>query len=602
MSAEQGHHGEHAKPETRHAMGRPTGITTGDNTDAGARYSPARATSTNHHESNSEPESSKEDLPSRKTSHNSPPTSRPTSTEQRRENKQHPVQPNLYDDPDTGEQIITFSKDDPDNPYNWSRGRKTHVLLTCMALVLNSTIGSALPSGASQQIGEYFNITSQSLLVLPVSIYLIGYVLGPLCFAPLSESYGRKWIVIATFVVFTMFHLGCALAPNFESLIVMRLIVGIGASTPVSVIGGIYADIYGTPKARGRAVTSFMAATTWGPLAGPIISGFVAPVSWRWAFWSGFIIAGATWPAVIFLPETYGPVLLKRKAEKLRVETGNEKIVAPIELENQSWGEFITVVLTRPVRMFLFEWIVLFSCLYLSVAYAIFYMFFQAYPIIFGGIYAFNAGETGLTFIPIGVGAILAGFVYLWWEHYLERARARSPPPAWSQQEEYVRLPIALLGAPLFAISLFWLGWTARPGIHWVVPTLSALPFGVGFLLIFFAIVNYAVDAYERFAASAMGALACSRAILGVVLPFAARPMFESLGVAWACSLLGFLSVIMGIVPFAFLKYGAKIRENSTWCQELRRKEAEDEEKRRRLEEQQSQLSPHARGDPEKQV
>lgn len=132
-------------------------------------------------------------------------------------------------------------------------------------------------------------------------------------------------------------------------------------------------DIYSTPKARGRAVTSFMAATTWGPLAGPIISGFVAPVSWRWAFWSGFIIAGATWPSVIFLPETYGPVLLKQKAEKLRRETGNEKIVAPIELEDQSWSEFITVVLTRPVRMFLFEWIVLFSCLYLSVAYAIFY-------------------------------------------------------------------------------------------------------------------------------------------------------------------------------------------------------------------------------------
>jgi multidrug resistance protein len=279
------------------------------------------------------------------------------------------------DDGESNEKItISFSRDDPANPYNWGFGKKIYVTVTCMVLVMNSTIGSALPSGAIRQIADHFHVTNQSLLVLPVSIYLIGYVLGPLVFAPMSESYGRKWIVVATFALFTVFQLGCALAPTYSSLIVMRLLVGIGASTPVSVIGGIYADIYSTPRARGRAVTVFMAATTWGPLAGPIISGFVAPVSWRWAFWSGLIIAGATWPFVLCLPETYGPVVLKRKAERLRKETGNANLAAPVELEpEQSWQEFITVVLTRPVRMFLFEWIVLFSCLYLSVAYAIFY-------------------------------------------------------------------------------------------------------------------------------------------------------------------------------------------------------------------------------------
>jgi MFS family permease len=260
----------------------------------------------------------------------------------------------------------------------------------------------------------------------------------------MSEAWGRKWVVLATFILFTAFHLGCALAPTFSSLVIMRLLVGIGASTPVSVIGGIYADIYSTAKARGRAVTMFMAATTWGPLIGPIISGYVSPaVGWRWSYWVALMIAGATWPFVLFVPETYGPVLLKRRAERLRRETGDEGIVAPIELSKQTWQEFCTVVLTRPVRMFVNEWIVLFSCLYLSVAYAIFYIFFQAYPIIFGGVYGFSAGEQGLTFLPIGVGAMMAGGVYLYWEHFLEKARERDPPPKWSQVEEYVRLPIA---------------------------------------------------------------------------------------------------------------------------------------------------------------
>lgn len=77
----------------------------------------------------------------------------------------------------------------------------------------------------------------------------------------------------------------------------------------------------------------------------------------------------------------------------MRKETGDQNIVAPLELENKGTKELLTVVLTRPLRMLCFEAIVLCSCLYLSFAYAIFYMLLQAFPIIFTGIYGFNAGE-----------------------------------------------------------------------------------------------------------------------------------------------------------------------------------------------------------------
>lgn len=140
-------------------------------------------------------------------------------------------------------------------------------------------------------------------------------------------------------------------------------------------------------------MTAFMTATMFGPLLGPISSGFLAPISWRWAFWLCLIIAGVTWPMIIFSPETYGPIILKKRAERLRKERGDKSIVAPIELEKKGAKELITVVLTRPLRMLFFEAIVLCSCLYLSFAYAIFYMFFQAFPIIFTGIYGFNPGE-----------------------------------------------------------------------------------------------------------------------------------------------------------------------------------------------------------------
>lgn len=92
--------------------------------------------------------------------------------------------------------VIGFEENDPSNPYNWSIPKKIYVILTGIVMVLNSTMGSALPSGTVESIEQDFNIRDSELLVLPISIYLIGYILGPMVFAPLSESYGRKYVMI----------------------------------------------------------------------------------------------------------------------------------------------------------------------------------------------------------------------------------------------------------------------------------------------------------------------------------------------------------------------------------------------------------------------
>ena len=285
--------------------------------------------------------------------------------------------PSEHDGETEDQTVVSFDEFDKTNPYNWSMPKKLYVVVTGMMMVINSTTGSSLPSGTTGVVQKYFHVTSAELLVLPVSIYLIGYILGPLIFAPLSETYGRKIVMIGTFTVFTAFVMATALAPTFAVYVVFRLLAGIGASTPVSVIGGIYADLYSTPRARGFAITAFMACTTWGPLAGPVISGYVSEgVSWQWVYWIELIVAGATWPFLLLMPETYGPVILKRKAKKMRKETGNPNIVAPSELEKRDPWELVAVVLTRPIRMFLFEAIVLCVCLYLSLAYGIFYSMF----------------------------------------------------------------------------------------------------------------------------------------------------------------------------------------------------------------------------------
>lgn len=151
-----------------------------------------------------------------------------------------------------------------------SQGRKIYILFAGIVAVINSTLGSSLPSNAINYIAPYFNVTNGQQLVLPISLFLVGYVLGPLIFGPLSETYGRRIIMLSSFVLFTLFTMACALAPNWPSFLIFRLFCGINASSPIPVVGGLYADVFGNPVIRGRAMAILMVVSRQVRSAGPL--------------------------------------------------------------------------------------------------------------------------------------------------------------------------------------------------------------------------------------------------------------------------------------------------------------------------------------------
>jgi len=85
---------------------------------------------------------------------------------------------------------------------------------------------------------------------------------GPIVWAPLSEQFGRRWLVVGTFVMFCTWTLACALAPNWPAFLIFRLLVGVFASAPIALVAGIMADIYGEYRTRGRAMASFFAVSS----------------------------------------------------------------------------------------------------------------------------------------------------------------------------------------------------------------------------------------------------------------------------------------------------------------------------------------------------
>lgn len=125
--------------------------------------------------------------------------------------------------------------------------------------VMNSTIGSSICSNAIPEIAEEFNITNEQALVLPISIFLIGYIVGPLVWGPGSEYFGRKRPMLISFCGFMIFTLACAVADSYASLLVFRLLNGMMASAPIATTGGLFADVHDNPTKRGRLMAYYMA-------------------------------------------------------------------------------------------------------------------------------------------------------------------------------------------------------------------------------------------------------------------------------------------------------------------------------------------------------
>lgn len=239
-------------------------------------------------------------------------------------------------------------------------------------------MGSSLPAGMRTPISQYFGVKSHNFLVLMSSLFMCGFAVGPLVFGPMSEFYGRRPVLLIAYLGYMGFTAGCALAPNYASLLTFRALGGLCAAAPNAITSGLYADVFQMPEQRGKAMAIFTFMTMLGPQLGPIVSGFASLVSWCWPFWIVLIILGIFLPLLGTLPETYSPILARKRDCNISGNSTNH-----FSQQHEQRNGFS--VLTRPFVMATTEPILLFSSLYMALVYGILYLFFQSYPIIFQG-------------------------------------------------------------------------------------------------------------------------------------------------------------------------------------------------------------------------
>ncbi|KAG6833256.1 hypothetical protein H0H87_009431 [Tephrocybe sp. NHM501043] len=437
-----------------------------------------------------------------------------------------------------GVHIVEFEPGTGEDPREWGVGRKWFITAATSFLCLAVALGSSLVTGDLEGPVEEFH-ASHEMINLTVTLFVVGFGVGPLLFAPLSEVFGRKPIYCVSIFLYFIFTLPSALAPNRATLIVSRALAGIAASAPMCNVGGTVADIWEI-KDRGFPMALFSATIFLGPCLGPVFGGWIGQrAGWRWIYWVLFIFVGICFIFTLVIPETLASVILRRKAQRLRKETGDDSYQTVGELESELLLQTLKIAVSRPIIMMFME------------------------PIEIRG--WTHGGMIGITFVSIMIGIIIALFIMPYQERlYAKVTRDGSFPEA--------RLYPMMLGAIILPIALFMFAFTgAYASVHWIGVCVSGAVFGFAMIILYISANSYIVDSYSNFAASAIAAKTLMRSCVGGAVPLFVTQMFHAMRFQFAGLLLALVACAIAPMPFIFYRYGERIRCGSKRATKARR-------------------------------
>ena len=246
-------------------------------------------------------------------------------------------------DPEKGRDVNIiewFRHNDPENPMNWSLLKKVIVTFEICLLTFSVYIGGAIYSAGTEGVMIDFHV-SQVKATLGLTLFVAGYGLGPMIWAPMSEipQIGRNPVYIGTLAVFVAFQVPTALARNFGMLLAFRFLTGFIGSPVLATGGASIADMY-RPQKRAYGIGIWGIAAVCGPVLGPLVGGFAAEAKgWRWTIWELMWLSGFCLVVLIFfLPETSSTNILYRRAKRLRKLTGKGNLRTEGEIIGESMG------------------------------------------------------------------------------------------------------------------------------------------------------------------------------------------------------------------------------------------------------------------------
>ncbi|KAJ4360275.1 uncharacterized protein N0V89_000835 [Didymosphaeria variabile] len=424
--------------------------------------------------------------------------------------------------------------DDPENPFNFSQAKKWRItLLACFMTFVIQMNGTSMTS-AAEQINESFHVSDESFphSYWPVFSWTLSGAAAPMLGLPLMEHFGVRWSYMIIYAVLIIFLIPQAVAQNFATLIVTRIFTGGCSATLAN------------------------------------ITGDVMSLTQRRIFHSQIAFYSAMFPILFFgLPEVRPDVILTRRARNLR-KTGKSSVYAEAELQHTSLGEILRQTVVRPTRMLCTEAVVFSFGMWSAFCVGTAYMFTQSIVQVYSALYGWTYYSTGLVQCALVVGEIIGLIASLGQDELYFRSAGQNteePGAPIPESRLFLSIPASFIG---LAGGLFYFAWTSYSSVAWIVPTIALGFVGFGMFCSVTAVTTYVLDAYAKYAASAIAGAAFLENILAAFLPLATQSMYRTLGFHWASSLLGLLALGLSFVPVVLFVFGRKIREKSPFMGE----------------------------------
>jgi MFS family permease len=347
----------------------------------------------------------------------------------------------------------------------------------------------------------------------------------------------------------------------------MTNIVGRSAASALTM--GVLADVWRREE-RGLSVSIFTVITLLGPTLGPLLGGFITQYSsWRWSFWIISMLDGCV--AVIaaaLLRETFEPVLLQRKAKKLRVTTGNAKWRTKWEDQDATFWKTMRSALVRPLILVTTQPIFQIISLYISYLFGLLYFVLATFAALWTERYHESISISGINYLSLAIGYIIgthscAVFQDKVYKHLTRTRGAGTAIPEF-------RLPLLVPGSLFVPIGLLWYGWSAEKHLFWVMPDLGMVIFAVGLKYCTQCLQLYALDVYPTYAASANAGNNMVRSLFGFAFPIIAPYLYSSLDYGYGNTVLAGIAIVIGVPsPFLLWRYGPSLRRRSPYSTDV---------------------------------
>lgn len=257
------------------------------------------------------------------------------------------------------------------------------------------------------------------------------------------------------------------------------------------------------------------------------------------------------------MPETYGREILRT-----RIHYKRQGIVLPCAESGVTIRQMARITILEPLKMAMSDPLVIMISLYLGLVFAVVFQFFVAVPTVLNLVYGFDLKQQGLAFLSAVGGTILGSLSSI----LLEILTINT-----NRGRKYAienRLIPAMVGSLLSAGALFWIAYTAKPTVHYIIPIIGTGVYVWGNIMSLISFISYLFDAYPP--AGTLSALTCAasfRLICAGIVPIFILNMITNLGGTRTYAIFGILSAIMHLVPDILYFFGAKIRARSPYTE-----------------------------------